>query len=342
MVPSGKPATASAAPGVIDTLSAGFGQINRVLWILIFPILMDVLLWQGPRITAGPVIHDLTRRLSDLYDSVSASGIDPTTLDQTRQALADFDRSANSFNLLSLLVTNLASLPSILPTPLVGAPEITLTTSNALFGALIGLELLGTLVGCLYLGILAQQVRDGQASWLRLGGRVWRYWFSIIGFFLLAIGLTLLISVPLGIAIGAVSLIVPGAGTFLWLLVLAGAQIFGVLFLIYLFFLIDAIVISEVGPIRAAISSARVVANNFWSALGFILIVSIISLGMQVIWSAVAKNPVGTGFAIIGNAYIASGLTAASMLFYRNRVKGLPAARGVIGRMTQARDAGRE
>ncbi|MGH2458559.1 MAG: hypothetical protein ACRDIY_06790, partial [Chloroflexota bacterium] len=113
-----------------------------------------------------------------------------------------------------------------------------------------------------------------------------------------------------------------------------------ILFMIYLFVRVDAIVVSEVGPVRAAANSARVVANNFWSTVGFILLVYVISLGTQVIWKALGDNDAGMIVAIIGNAYIASGLTAASLLFYKTRLARLPAATGVLGRVSSPESRG--
>src|SRR6185437_14861871 len=66
-------------------------------------------------------------------------------------------------------------------------------------------------------------------------------------------------------------------------------------------------------------------------------LVYVISLGMQIIWTALAQNPYGTVIAIAANAYIASGLAAASMLFYKNRVVRLSAANGMLGRVSQVR-----
>jgi len=337
-----KAGSTSAAPGVIETLSTGYEQLNRVLWIVALPILMDLLLWLGPQITSGAVVHSVVQRLTALYGGVSADGLDPSTVQQSQQLLGQVDHIAGSFNLLNLLVINLASLPSIMPTPQVGVPQLQLGTFGALLGVALALELAGTLIGVLYLGIIAQQIRDGRLSLALLARRVWRYWLSILGFFVLAIAVLFAISLIVGILVGVVAVVAPPVGSFLWALVTALAQIAGVLFLIYLFFLTDAIVVSEVGPILAAVSSARVVANNFWSSVGFIGLVYVISLGMQIIWTALAQNPYGTVIAIAANAYIASGLAAASMLFYKNRVVRLSAANGMLGRVSQVRGASRE
>ena len=332
------PASNNAAPGLIETLSAGFEQVNRVLWIVALPILIDLFLWLGPGLSAGPVFAEIGSwysRMVDTYASV-AGGVDASTLDQARQAVSAFQSQAGQFNLLSLLVINIASVPSVLPPTHGAVPSYQVGTLGALLGIVLAAEVVGILIGCLYLGLLAQQVRDGRVIVAKLGRRVWFYWLSVIGFIFLVIGLTLVISIPVGLAIGLVQLIAPGVGVALLALASSAAYIAAILFMIYLFFLVDAIVVSEVGPIRAAVNSARVVANNFWSTVGFIVLIYVISLGTQVIWKALSDNDAGMVIAIIGNAYISSGLTAASLLYYKTRVSRLPAATGVLGRVSSS------
>ena len=125
-------------------------------------------------------------------------------------------------------------------------------------------------------------------------------------------------------------LVAPAAGAFLSALVLVGGWAVVIMLAFYLFFLVDAIVMSGAGPIRAAINSARVVANNFSSTVGFIALVYLISVGLQIVWGAMSKNPFGIAVAIVGNAYVASGLAAASMQYYQTRVSRLPAGRGIV------------
>lgn len=328
----------NTAPGVIETLSGGFDQVNRVLWIVALPILMDLFLWLGPQLSAAPVFAQIGRwysRMVETYANV-AGGADASTLEQARQVVAGFQASAGHFNLLSLLVINVASVPSVLPTSGEGAPAFQIETLGALIGVVLATQVLGILLGCLYLGVLAQQIRDGRVTVAKLGRRVWFYWLSIIGFIFLVIALSLLISIPVGLAIGLVQLIAPGVGVALLAIASSAAYVAAILFMIYLFFLVDAIVVSEVGPIRAAVRSARVVANNFWATVGFIVLIYVISMGMQVIWKALSDNPAGMVIAIVGNAYVASGLAAASLLYYKSRVSRLPAASGVLGRVSGA------
>jgi len=337
-VPPSNTTTSNAGPGVIDTLSNGFDQINRMLWIIALPIAMDLFLWLAPRVSARPVINQLSQwygGLTQTYASVASAGGSAATFDQTQQALATFEKAAGQFNLLSLLVLNVAGVPSILPTALANRPVWQINSLGTLIVAAIASELVGSLIGCLYLALIGQQVRDGRIMPAKLGKQIGFFWLSVIGCMLLFVGLTLAVSLPVGLALGLVQLVAPGVGVALWLAAVAAIQIIAILLVIYLFFLVDAIVVSQAGPIRAAVNSARVVANNFWSSVGFIILIYVISLGTQVIWTSLSQSPAGTLVAIIGNAYIASGLTAASMLYYQSRVAKLPAARGVVGRVTQ-------
>ncbi len=331
------PPPSNAVPGIIETLSGGFESVNRVLWIVAIPILTDLFLWLVPQLTAGPVFDGARRwyeQMLQVYGNVSAGSVDANTLDQSRQIIATLATDAGHFNLLTLLVVNIASVPSILPPPREGVSLLEIHTIGELIVVVVATQILGILLGCLYLGAMGQQIRDGKVALGKLGRRVWFYGLSVIGFILLVIGVSLVISIPIGLAIGLVQLIAPGVGMALWATASTAGYIVAVLSMIYLFFLVDAIVVSEVGPVRAAISSARVVANNFWATVGFILLTYVISLGMQVIWKTLSGSPAGVAIAIVGNAYVASGLAAASLLYYKTRAARLPAASEVLDRVS--------
>jgi hypothetical protein len=97
---------------------------------------------------------------------------------------------------------------------------------------------------------------------------------------------------------------------------------------LYLFFAPDAIFVSRVGPIQAIRRSVAVVHSGVWSALTLAILITVILIGMSQVWIALAGQASwGLALGIVGNAYIASGLVAASMLFYRERMETLLAQR---------------
>ena len=47
--------------GVIDTVSAGYTLVGRHPWLIAIPIVLDLLLWAGPRLGIAPLIADFLR-----------------------------------------------------------------------------------------------------------------------------------------------------------------------------------------------------------------------------------------------------------------------------------------
>ena len=125
--------------------------------------------------------------------------------------------------------------------------------------------------------------------------------------------------------IAAVASLVTGAATALMTAVVTTLALAAQL---YLFFAPDAIFVSRVGPIQAIRRSAAVVHAGVWSALTLAILVTVIMIGMGQLWVMLANLASwGLALGIVGNAYIASGLAAATMLFYRERMETLLAQR---------------
>jgi hypothetical protein len=293
-----------------------------------------VLLWLGPRLS----VASLSERLLSASVSVVGQlgrGAGPAAETQLEsfQTQVELVRGiAQTFNLLSLLAFSGLALHSAVPADRSGlGGTIEIATVTALAGLAIGLILIGIALACVWLGALAQQVRDGQVQPARLLGAAPRYWLAIVGFVCLLIVGGVALAVPLSILAAVAQLFAPAVGAFLTLFVAVAFQLALFWAVLYLFFFTDAIVVSEVGPIRAALNSIRVVSSSFWSSLGFIIITWVIMSGMGVIWGSLARAPAGQAVAILGNGYIESGLAAASMLFYRNRITRLTSSRGEAG-----------
>jgi hypothetical protein len=90
---------------------------------------------------------------------------------------------------------------------------------------------------------------------------------------------------------------------------------------IFLYFSVDAIVVLEVGPLRAIYYSFNVVRRNFWPSIGFIAAAFLISTGLPEIWKFFAGSPPGLLIAVIAHAFFAGGLAMASMIFFNDRLR---------------------
>lgn len=317
-----RPFPSGRKPGIIDVLGTGYEQINRRPWLILLPLLIDLLLWRGPLVTPGPYFQGL---FAAYFRAVNEAGIpveDAANLEQMRQ---NAEAVVAGFNMLSLLVLNfVASVPTTGGGPRAATAAVVTIDNGWLFlGLLAVLELAGLLFGCIYYGLVAQQIRDGFIDPSRLLAKLGFYFKTVLTLALLLLGVFVFAGLPLSV-IAALLLLAggplagPALGVFMGALYLA--LLWAVLFL---YFVIDAVVVSEVPPRRAILSSVSVVRGNFWSTLAFVVLVFIITAGTQIIWSNLGDSAWGTIAGMVGNAYIASGLTAASMYFYKDRLAGL-------------------
>lgn len=300
-------------PGVIDTLSTGYEVINRHPWVVLIPILLDLFLWFGPQLTAARLV---SQTLNDLPQIESRM--------QTRffiERPQDVVEAVEGFNLLSTLAPSSVGVPSLMAVlgirdPLRSEHVENWGTVAAILG---GGSLGGMLLGSLYYSILAQQIRDGATSIARLLGLAMRSWLRIVLFLLILGGLGLLFGLPIGFLAVSASMVSPALGS----LALSAVMMALIWTAIYLFFVPDAIFMSQVGPLQAIKNSVAVVRLSFWAAIGIVVLITVVLLGMGRVWEIVSERvvgPWGLGLGILGNAYIASGLVAASMCFYRERI----------------------
>ncbi|MDE3074082.1 MAG: hypothetical protein KGJ86_01520 [Chloroflexota bacterium] len=290
---------------VIDTLSAGFSAANRRLWIAVIPIVVDLFLWLGPKLVAGPALA--TQIESLLHQQYAGAGLG------LQQIVASFNLfSALVLYLPSLIVRldSIAPLASAAPVIPVGSPWLFLLGGVAIL-------LAGLWISCLYLGFLGQLVRGSATNVLALLSAVWRYWGRVALFLLLAALALGVAAIPLSVAYLFLTSLSAAAGDFVALIIQIGI----VWAIVYLFFTVEAVVLNDVGPVRAARYSIMVISRNFWASVTFVGLTFLISLGLPIAWQLIAGNPAGLVVGIIGNAYIGTGISAAGFLFYQDRLE---------------------
>ena len=246
------------------------------------------------------------------------------SFESVRQAILS---SADDLNMLALLSPGWISVPSIMPLLGGGRGPFTFVNSWATaLGVAVGALLGGSLLGCFYRSTIAQHVRDDALTPSQLPGQAFRAWLRLIGLILILAGVGIVVGVPVLFLVAGATLLARELGSFgmaLLMTILLWLQL-------YLFFAPDAIFVSRVGPLQAIRRSVAVVRANFWAAVRIVVLITIILLGVGQVWAALAERaPWGPALGILGNAYIASGLVAASMLFYRERVEALPSPRPV-------------
>jgi hypothetical protein len=309
--------------GVIEALSAGYAAINRHLWVLLLPILVDLILWFGPHVSYSPLVDPTVTRASEWARQVTPgprrAPRNPelaSSVDDARQWLIT---RTGEVNVLSLVARGPVALP-ILAAPSARGDFAFVSDWGAGVGLLLGVALSGLFLGgCFYSGVAAAST-GRPSNPLTLGRRTPRQVARVLGLVAALIGTGLLLGLPVVLLIAFTAVVAPIVATLGVVLIgVAGACV-----VLHLFFALDAIFVSDVGPLQAIQRSVAVVRRHLWPSLALMLLTWLILAGMSRVWDVVASNvqaPFGTGLSILGNAYIASGLIAASMIFYTERVE---------------------
>ncbi len=314
--------------GVIEALSAGYAAVNRRLWVLLLPIAVDLVLWFGPHVSYSPLVDPTVTRASEMVRQVSTgprrAPRDPdvaSAVDNTGQWLI---ARTGEVNVLSLVARGPIALPSLGLAS--GQGDFTFVSDwGAGLGLLAAILFSGLFVGGCFYGGLADASAGRSANPLRLGRRAPRYVARVLGLLCALIGVGLLLGLPVLLLVAFTWFVARAVATFA--LVLVGAAL--LLIALHLFFALDAIFVSDVGPLAAIQRSVGVVRRHLLPSISLVMLTWLILAGMDRVWEVLASNvqpPFGIALSILGNAYIASGLIAASMVFYTERVEAPPSA----------------
>lgn len=312
---------------MIETLTAGYGAINRHLWVLLLPILVDVFLWIGPHVSYSPLVDPTVTRATELASQVAGgprrAPRNPElvgSLDQIRQWLI---ARSDEVNALSLIAFAPMAPPSLGTVPSMHSDLSFVSDWRLGMGLLIACLVAGLVLGVAFYRSLAVASAGRDASLLKEGRRTPRDVVRVLGLLGTLLGVGLLLGVPVLALVASTAVVAPavaGLGT----LLIFGALLFVIL---HLFFAFDAIFVSNVGPLSAIQRSVSVVRRHLWATVALVLLTWLILAGMDQVWTVLASNlqsPYGTALSILGNAYIASGLIAAGMIFYIERADAQP------------------
>lgn len=292
---------------VIDTLSLAFNRVARHIWLIIIPVLLDLFFWFGPKISVQPVVDQVS---AALRQSMAATpGVDLTANQTMSQALDLLQNSVAQTNYMSLLAWGgRLGVPSILAAqPLNWYPTqlIEIQSVGQMFLMWVVLLAAGLLLACLFLGLLAQDVRAEPMSLSKLLGRLPRYWLRMLAM-LLPVGAVAMMSISAWAVLGIFAILM---------------VMFVIWLIIYLTFFPQAVTLGEARPMEALWTSFGLVRMNFWATLALLALSFVIESGLALVWQRLlAVSLIGTGAAVLLNAYVGTSLTMALFLFYRDRM----------------------
>jgi hypothetical protein len=325
--------------GVVEALSGGFEMVARQLLLVLLPLLVDLLLWLGPRVTLQPAAQEFYQQVwlpylegqptqvQEVYKPTTAILADlaaeshpqylpmvgvPSVLAQF--AVRPYGRS------LAGLLTQTALEPGWPTTdlPFEYQPPV-LTARSLAEGAAIAVlpTLVGTMLGTLYLGMIAYQVRDGRLRIAHLLANLPNLWLQLALFAIIAPLIGLVMLTPFAL-MGAVLESVNQA--------LAGLALLAGMFMItwlsiFLAFTVHGVLMNERGLLAALWDSVRLVQWNMPATVTLLLVVLVINGGLGFVWSGPEPGSWLMLVAVVGHAFSTTGLLAATFVFYKDRYR---------------------
>ena len=293
---------------------AGFDTITNHLSLILFSIGLDILLWFGPQLDLSKIIASLSSALSQ-----TAQGQPPQLADMVQTNFEAFQQIAVSFFYLSawrLFPVGLSTLlagGAPLENPIGAARQWQVASLGSSITIWLALAALGLLVGTLYFSLVSQAALAGKITVSTAVGKWLGRFGQVVLLSIFWIGLLLAISLPLSCAL-LVFQSSGGLGNFVFFVYTA--------LILWLFFPLlfspYGIFIHDDSMWASVLRGARLARLTMPVSLFFIIAVLILSQGLDMLWSLPASNSWFTLVGVIGHAFIAAGLLAATFIFYRD------------------------
>jgi hypothetical protein len=305
-------------PGVMGSLRAGFDVVSSHVWLILLPLLLDVLLWLGPRLSVGGLLDPFFRLVFNQARTTLTTSSD---LERFTSYQAAFGEVLERFNLLSLLgrlqafpvgISSLLAQTMPVNTPLGSQDVVQVTSLSGLLGLAFLFTVIGWVVGGLYFrwvsGIAlsdANRVTMVRPSW--------------------AIIQTLILSVVWVICLMVIIIPAMFILTFLTLLspllasvVLLVAFFFSFWLIVPLFFTPHGIFVRRQNAFYSIFTSLRMARFTLPTSGLFVLCVFLLSTGLNYLWSVPTDDSWMMLVGIAGHAFITTALLAASFVYYRD------------------------
>jgi hypothetical protein len=317
--------------GVNETVASGLSLPLSRPALLVVPILLDLMLWIGVQI---PITRITTPLSEEMLERGGANGelaaeqlthigetfrLNDVIGSMLPSVFAGLSRD-NLFNLMMTIFApglsggidrrNLAEAWSSLSGNVTDPGSV-----GAIFGLGLLFFLVSTLITVGWRVPLAMTVLGRSLSPVETIRYVIRSWVRFVA--LIAI-----------LAIAALFLIVPVvlvAGVLLILQIDLAALVsiffvmLGSLVAIYARFVLESIIVNDIGPVSALKRSAILTQTFFGPTVRFSIAAMLIATGALRLWDVMISSPPGLPVAIVVNSFLGTGMAIATMMFYYDR-----------------------
>jgi hypothetical protein len=303
-------------PRMIPSLVEGFNAIASNIYLIIFPIALDLLFWLGPRLRVKQYFLPLVLEAAEL--SATAYGEQAAGFVETSRDI--WTAILNQFNLFFSLKTFPVGIPSLLVSYIteqnpMGVPISFEASSGSMIATSVAiLMLVGVILGSIYFAMIANAAvgRRPLDATAIVNQSAQTLVLSLILLFT-----SVLLALPISCLLSSLALIMPSLGTFPF--VVLGLMMVWVL--LPLAFSPHGIFAGDLKATRSIVTSFRLVRSMTTATGMFFIMLIIIGYGLDILWTTPAADSWLLLVGIFGHAFISSGLLAASFKFYDQGIK---------------------
>jgi hypothetical protein len=321
--------------GTLACVTTGFEVTARNPELILLPLLLDMFLWLGPRLSLAPILRSIKAFLQSwlIVDAVSSEVAEAYSL--VSRILTELSEGFNLFSVMN-------------PAPLIGVPVLMPIRVSAMrpFGAqpaleiasvplmtLVsgGLALVGVGFGALYLRAIGRSVLAETQAPLPGPNPVWGLWAQFV-----KLGVALLVGMV------SFSVVISFLVTFLGFLSYAVAGLAmtlatsAVLFImLHLLFTIPGVLQLRRGLLQAMRESLLLTRGDFLNVVFLLLLIFVISQGLNVVWTLPEPNSWANAIGLAGHAFVSTALTAGLLVFYQERLRFLDVLKHLYAAVAQ-------
>lgn len=305
-------------PGVIGSLRAGFDAVSKHVALILLPVVLDVFLWLGPRLSIDGLVNPFFKLM---FDEARTTLTSSAELKRFTDFQSGFGEVIERFNLLSLLgklqtfpigISSLLAQTMPVKTPLGSQNVLQVSSLPGLIGLMFLLILIGWVLGGLYFRwvsgtALGDAKQEAEISFTR--AIIQTLILSIIWFIAL-----MMVLIPVMFILTILTFLSPAlaSGAFFVMLILSFWLI------VPLFFTPHGIFVRKQNAFYSIFTSLRMARFTLPTSGLFVLSVLLLTTGLNYLWSVPPDDSWMMLVGIAGHAFITTALLAASFVYYRD------------------------
>jgi hypothetical protein len=309
---SANPQNPPSPPSLMKALMAGFDAISNHIGLVFFSVLLDLVLWFGPRL-----------RMEALFRGILEQSAAMPEMQGQQDVLKQFMTLLQGFNFMSFLRTIPVGVPSLMVGKLslvnpLGSPSVwQIASASSAFGLWLLLVGIGMGAGTLYFSGVAQAALSNRVTWRQVVSQ-WP-WASMQILFLGTIWVAILavIFIPLSCFMSVFVLSGMGlnqASTFFFIFI----AVIAIWLLVPLVFAPHGVFVHRYATWESIRASIRLTRWTLPSTTLLLVILFVLSEGMDVLWNIPAASSWMMLVGIVGHSFVTTSLLASSFIYYRD------------------------